>query len=170
MLPGLVRDHDTNRFQGGPIERAFCPPAYSIIPVIGDGKWIWRDPPEDKGYLEPREFEVVVGMRFTGRGESTDLYGTTVAPTSFPEQKILHSDLQVDNGKARLAELSDGATQLQLYVPRLANQENRSSNGNISAEAVVNPIKGLKSRCFRLNRSRSLGIERHLKQTAQVFE
>ena len=36
---------------------SFKPPSFAVIPVVGDGKWIWKDPPADgqSGYLEPRE-------------------------------------------------------------------------------------------------------------------
>ena len=43
---------------------SFRPPAFSVTPVVGDGKWIWRDPPDETGYLEPREYEVSIGMQF----------------------------------------------------------------------------------------------------------
>ena len=104
-----------------PINSACTPPAFSIIPVIGDGKWIWRDPPPEEGYLEPREFAVTVGMQFTASGDSTELYGTTVAPSELPEQKVLDSKIETSNCEARLEQLADGATQLQLYAPALAD-------------------------------------------------
>ncbi len=29
-------------------------PVWSFEPVVGDGKWIWREPPKtERGYLEP---------------------------------------------------------------------------------------------------------------------
>ena len=105
------------------VESASRPPAFSVIPVVGDGKWIWNDPPEEIGLLEPREFEVNIGMRFTATGESSELYGTTVAPTAFPEQKILDSKLEMTNCEARLANISTGVTQLQLYSPFLSQDQ-----------------------------------------------
>ena len=29
-----------------------APPSFSIVPVGGDGKWIWTKPPKKTGYLE----------------------------------------------------------------------------------------------------------------------
>ena len=43
-----ISGHDV----GDLVSEASNPPAFSITPVIGDGKWIWRDPPTDTGYLE----------------------------------------------------------------------------------------------------------------------
>ena len=39
------------------------PPAFSVIPVVGDGKWIWTAPPQgETGYLEPRPYRLEVGI------------------------------------------------------------------------------------------------------------
>lgn len=97
------------------------PPAFSITPVVGDGKWIWNDPPNETGLLEPREFDVDIGMHFTARGDSSELYGTTVAPATFPEQVILDSKIETQNCDARLENVADGVTQLQLYSEFLGN-------------------------------------------------
>ncbi len=63
-------------------------PTFSVIPVVGDGKWIWTKPPEGQtGYLEPRTFEITTQIKATGRGPATQLIAATVAPSACPEQK-----------------------------------------------------------------------------------
>ena len=58
-------------------------PAFSITPVVGDGKWIWNKPPADEtGYLEPRSYDVEIGMELEGIGSNTPFMATTPAPTS----------------------------------------------------------------------------------------
>src|SRR6478609_9289622 len=64
------------------------PPAYQIIPVVGDGKWIWTEPPKEKGYLEPRQFELSIGIELQGKGNAGELKATTPVPLEAPEQKI----------------------------------------------------------------------------------
>ena len=32
-------------------QASFVQPAFTITPVIADGKWIWREPPKETGYL-----------------------------------------------------------------------------------------------------------------------
>ena len=49
------------------------PPAFSIIPVVGDGKWIWTKPPQEIGYLEPRRFELQIGIQQQGRGNAAGI-------------------------------------------------------------------------------------------------
>ncbi len=97
------------------------PPAFGIQPVIFDGKWNWKDPPADEtGYLDGRDFEVAVGVSWTGTGTATNLQGSTVAPVAFPEQKVLDVKIEKSEGcAAQLQKLSDGAGQLQAIAPRL---------------------------------------------------
>ena len=46
-------------------------PVSSFEPVVGDGKWIWREPPkEERGYLEPRLFEALTNWSFRKEIES----------------------------------------------------------------------------------------------------
>lgn len=54
-------------------------PAYSVIPVVGDGKWIWTEPPADQtGYVEPRSFDVSIGVQLRGRGAAKQVKATTI--------------------------------------------------------------------------------------------
>jgi hypothetical protein len=97
------------------------PPAYSVIPVVGDGKWIWTEPPKDKtGYLEPRRYEVRVGIELQGTGGATNLKATTPVPVESPEQKI--DDLQVDalGCRATIRKLDSLARELVLSAPAIA--------------------------------------------------
>src|SRR5215469_14687241 len=60
--------------------RSAVPPAFSVIPVVGDGRWIWKEPPEgETGYLEPRSYDVSVGIEMEGTGSATDIISTTAA-------------------------------------------------------------------------------------------
>ncbi len=96
-------------------------PTHSIIPVVGDGKWIWREPPKDAtGYLEPRLFEVRVGVQASGKLEATDFLAATVAPSSWPEQEILDHRFETDGCEATLQVLSDTASQVVVSAKRIA--------------------------------------------------
>ena len=66
------------------------PPAFSVVPVVGDGRWIWTAPPEGQtGYLEPRRFRLRVGIELTGRGDAVDVYASTPVPIADPAPGIL---------------------------------------------------------------------------------
>ena len=108
----------------------FVQPAFSIIPGVGDGKWIWREPPEETGYLEPREFEVSVGMKFQGKGDGQNLVSTTVAPVQFPEQKILDVKIETSGCSAELVPLNDSAGQLVLFADSIGNGQTISALAN----------------------------------------
>ncbi len=102
------------------IQHGFRPPAFSITPVVSDGEWIWGEPPNEKGYLEPREFELSIGMKFTGTGKSSGLSATTVAPVSFPEQEITDFRLETENCRAEVVPITDGAAQLAMSADSLS--------------------------------------------------
>ena len=94
--------------------QSFRQPAFSVIPVVGDGKWIWRDPPDETGFLEPRDYEVSIGMQFECTGDSSNLVGTTAAPVQFPEQKITELKIETVNCDAKVVPLNDSAGQMIL--------------------------------------------------------
>lgn len=97
------------------------PPGYSVIPVVGDGKWIWTEPPKDHtGYLEPRSYRLKIGIELTGRGNATNLAATTTAPVVLPEQQIEHVDVQTQGCAARLRQLAPEAGQLLLVATGIA--------------------------------------------------
>ena len=103
------------------LSEAFQPPAFGIIPVVSDGKWIWKTPPEgDTGYLEPRDFQVSIGMSFTGRGNGRNLRATTVAPVGHPEQEILDFHIETQGCAANILAINAGAAQLALSAGSLA--------------------------------------------------
>lgn len=88
-------------------------PAFSITPVVGDGKWIWTKPPENEtGYLEPRPYEVEIGIDFEGVGSNTPFMATTPVPVDYPEQKIDDVKVETAGCEAKLRKLTDGAGQL----------------------------------------------------------
>jgi transglutaminase-like putative cysteine protease len=96
------------------------PPAYSVIPVVGDGRWIWKEPPEgETGYLEPRPYDVSVGIELEGTGPASDITSTTVAPLEYPEQKILESSIDVRGCQAQVRKLAEGAGQLVLAAAEI---------------------------------------------------
>jgi hypothetical protein len=96
------------------------PPAYSVIPVVGDGRWIWKEPPEgETGYLEPRPYDVSVGMELEGTGPASDITGTTVAPLEYPEQKILDTSIDARGCQAQVRKLAEGAGQLVLAAAEI---------------------------------------------------
>jgi hypothetical protein len=94
------------------------PPAYSVIPVVGDGRWIWKEPPEgETGYLEPRSYDVSVGIELEGTGPANDITGTTAAPLEYPEQKIESKSIETSGCQAEVRKLAEGAGQLLLAAP-----------------------------------------------------
>ena len=103
-----------------PGERAeplLAPPAYSVMPVVGDGVWIWTKPPSDGlGYLEPRTYDLEVGIELEGSGSAVDIISTTTAPVSYPEQKIESVRVETSGCEAQLRELAPGAGQLVLMA------------------------------------------------------
>ena len=97
------------------------PPAFSIIPVVADGKWIWTEPPEeDRGYLEPREYELKVGIHLLGSGNARGIKATTTVPSAFPEQEIEDVEIETRGCKAALRTLRGGASQLMLAAPGIS--------------------------------------------------
>ena len=108
-----------------PITRSFAqgaedsfaphPPAFAVIPVVGDGKWIWTEPPKDqKGYLEPRLFELSIGIELQGTGNAAPLMATTPVPLELPEQKVEEVRIQTEGCAAEIRRLAPEAGQLFL--------------------------------------------------------
>jgi hypothetical protein len=88
-----------------------------VIPVVGDGRWIWTEPPrEGLGYLEPRSYGLEIGIELEGSGSAVDIISTTTAPVSYPEQKIESVKLETQGCQAQLRELAPGAGQLVLMA------------------------------------------------------
>lgn len=95
--------------------------AASVIPVVGDGKWIWTKPPENQtGYLEPRSFELKLGIELVGTGNSRDVIATTAAPVQLPEQKIVDVQVHAGGGEAGLRQLTPEAGQLVFTTPAIS--------------------------------------------------
>jgi len=96
------------------------PPAYSVIPVVGDGKWIWNKPPEGQtGYLDPRPYRLKIGIELEGLGNATSILATTPVPISCPEQKIDQEEVESHGCEARIRELTPSARELALQSPSI---------------------------------------------------
>jgi transglutaminase-like putative cysteine protease len=102
-----------------------APPAYSIIPVVGDGKWVWTAPPKDeKGYLEPRQYELQIGIELSGgRGSATEVKASTAAPVDLPEQQVDDVLIETDGCAAELRRLTPEAGQLALAAPVIGEKQ-----------------------------------------------
>jgi hypothetical protein len=97
------------------------PPTHAVIPVVGDGKWIWIDPPAGQtGYLEPRSFELSIGVELEGEASATQIRASTPVPTRHAEQSIDEVKIETQGCQARLQPLGEGAAQLVLAAPSLA--------------------------------------------------
>jgi hypothetical protein len=108
---------------GPQLEDAFAPvpPAFSIIPVVGDGKYIWNEPPDGQtGYLEPRPYQLRLGIELEGTGNATQIKATTVAPVEHPEQKLEAVGVDGVGCSAALRALTPEAGQLVLAAPGIA--------------------------------------------------
>jgi hypothetical protein len=96
-------------------------PTFAVIPVVGDGKWIWKDPPKDQtGYLEPRGYDLSIGIELQGTAPATGVRATTVAPLKLPEQAIDDVKIETEGCEAALRPISAEAAQLILAAPSIA--------------------------------------------------
>ncbi len=108
----------------GRCEQSFRQPAFSVIPVVGDGKWIWNKPPGGQtGYLEPRPFESTIGIELKGQGSATQLKASTPVPVPCPEQKIESEKIETEGCEAEIRQLGPFARQLFLTGPAIAAGE-----------------------------------------------
>ena len=98
-------------------------PTHSIIPITGDGRWVSREAPNETGLLEPREYEVRIGIEATGRISARNFVATTVAPIEHPEQKILDVRVEQDGCAANIQNLSETAAQLVVSAPLIADKQ-----------------------------------------------
>ncbi|HEX5103726.1 MAG TPA: hypothetical protein VFV87_07955, partial [Pirellulaceae bacterium] len=106
------------RFHSSSVQqRASQPPAFSIIPVVGDGKWIWTEPPKETGYLEPRPHELSIGVELQGEGDASQVRASTPVPIQWPEQSIEDVRIETDGCEARIQQVGEGAAQLLLAAP-----------------------------------------------------
>lgn len=118
------------RHSPGPVADEAGPPTplYSITPVVGDGRWIWREPPPTaRGYLEPREFSVVTTIRWTGQGAASDLAAAAVVPPPLAEQEILAQEVTTDGCAAEIQQLAECAWQLSSTLPELGPDQTASA-------------------------------------------
>lgn len=114
------------------------PPAWSYDPVIGDGRWIWKDPPKsERGYLEPRSYEVSIGIELQGVDDYCEAMASTPVPLAHPEQQIDDVSIEQVGCKAVIRELASGAGQLILHAP------------SIEAGQVVKAIVNYKMTLFK---------------------
>src|SRR3954468_6291062 len=87
----------------------------SVIPVVGEGKWIWTEPPKDQvGYLEPRTFELSIGIELQGKGSASGILASTPVPPELPEQKIEDVTIKTEGCMAEIRRLAPEANQLFL--------------------------------------------------------
>lgn len=97
------------------------PPAYSVVPVVGDGKWIWKKPPEgETGYLEPRQYEASIGIEIQGNGNAVGVNATTAVPVKLPEQQIDDVQIETEGAQATVRQVAPEAGQLFLAARGIA--------------------------------------------------
>jgi hypothetical protein len=93
----------------------------AVIPVVGDGKWIWNEtPPGPTGYLEPRCFELSIGIELSGEGDARNIEAATPVPLDHPEQKIDAVRLETEGCQASFQEIDEGASLLYLSASQIA--------------------------------------------------
>lgn len=96
------------------------PPAFEIIPVVGDGKWIWTEPPKETGYLHPRPYELNIGIQLEGQGSASQIKASTPVPLELPEQKVDDVSIECDGCEAGVRQLAPESGQLVLSAPGIA--------------------------------------------------
>ncbi|MEQ1824789.1 MAG: transglutaminase-like domain-containing protein [Pirellula sp.] len=95
-------------------------PIRSYQPVVGDGRWIWRDPPaSERGYLEPRSFELSIGVELLGTGDRSHAMASTPVPVNHPEQTVDAVTIEKIGCEAAIRELAPGAGQLILHASNI---------------------------------------------------
>lgn len=100
-------------------EASWRPPAFAVVPVVGDGKWIWTEPPKETGYLEPRPHGLSIGVELQGEGDATMIRGSTPVPIEWPEQTIDDVRIDTEGCEARIQQVGEGAAQLLLAAPSI---------------------------------------------------
>lgn len=107
------------------------PRIHSITPVVGDGRWVWNQPPEQTGYLEPRDYELEISIRLEGTGPAQLLKSTTPVPVDFPEQKIVDREVESRGCQAIVRTVSKEAGQLMLAAPFIAKGQTISATSRM---------------------------------------
>jgi hypothetical protein len=106
---------------GGVQSMSQVPPTHAVIPVVGDGKWIWTEPPKDQtGYPEPRSFELSIGVEMQGEGSATQIRASTPVPTPHAEQTIDDVQIETQGCQATLQSLGESSAQLTVAAPGIA--------------------------------------------------
>jgi hypothetical protein len=124
-----LRCEETSLFQ---TEQTVYAPTFSVIPVVGDGNYIWTKPPiGETGYLEPRRYELKLGIELEGTGDATELKATTVAPLTQPGQKIEKAHVETVGCEAMLRQVDNEAGQLFLAAPSITKGQ------KIAAAAIM---------------------------------
>ena len=120
-------------------EAMTAPPAFSVIPVVGDGKFIWTKPPQGQtGYLEPQPYSVNVGIELTGQGEGTQIRATTPLPIDCPEQKLEGGEVEIQGCEAEVRDVGEYARQLCLTAPQIAQGANDIREGQLHRRRSAN--------------------------------
>jgi len=106
--------------QSGVGESSHVGATHSVVPVVGDGRWIWNQPPkQDTGYLELRSFKLKIGIELEGTGNTDQAQSTTPVPIAYPEQEIESRQIETNGCVAQVQKLNDGAAQLQMLATGL---------------------------------------------------
>ncbi|MEM8679089.1 MAG: transglutaminase-like domain-containing protein [Planctomycetota bacterium] len=97
----------------------YASPTFSVIPVVGDGKWVWTEAPSETGYLEPRDYRLRVGIQLEATGDASEIKATTPVPAPLPEQAINETEVRSEGCQARLRSVGEAARQLVLQAARV---------------------------------------------------
>ncbi len=110
-------------------------PTHSISPVVGDGKWISKEPPKEPiGNYDTRKFKVTVGVEVEGTGNTTNFIATTVAPVQSPEQKIESVSIEKSGCISVLQGLSGTAGRLNVSAESINRGQRISAFANYEIE------------------------------------
>ncbi len=104
-----------------PTESRSLGPVWGFEPVIGDGRWVWREPPkEERGYLEGRPYELRIGIEMQSMDSPCQAMASTPVPMNYPEQSIDEVTIENFGCEAQIRELGPGASQLLLHASEIA--------------------------------------------------
>ena len=117
----LSRSACFSRRPSNPDSIVRIPETHSVIPVVGDGHWIWTEPPKDRtGYLEPRSYDLSIGVELKGEGSASGIRASTPVPIEHPEQAIDDVRIETDGCQASFQKLGEGAAQLVIAAGSIA--------------------------------------------------
>jgi len=120
------------------------PSAWSVVPVVGDGRWIDVEPPaEGIGYFDERPFSLAVTIEIRGRGNAANVRAATPVPVPHPEQKVGDMKIETQGCEARIHAAGAGVAQLVVSAAAIgAGTVLRAGTGSSQVQRLLAAVRG----------------------------